>query len=67
MDNKKTKLTISGKPKKSLKPYETSKSQRKKTVVIDKQPLKHSFRANSNKLNSSKSSFTNFKRIWARC
>ncbi len=62
MENKKTKLTISGKPKKSLKPYETSKSQRKKTVVIDKQPLKHSFRANSNKLNSSKSSFTNFKR-----
>ncbi len=62
MENKKTKLTISGKPKKSLKPYETSKSQRKKTVVIEKQPLKHSFRANSNKLNSSKSSFTNFKR-----
>jgi translation initiation factor IF-2 len=37
MDNKKTKLTISGKPKKSFKDFDTSKTLGKKTVVIDKQ------------------------------
>ena len=37
MDNKKTKLTISGKPKKSFKDFDTSKNLGKKTVVIDKQ------------------------------
>ena len=34
MENKKTKLTISGNPKKPIKNFETSKSQGKKTVVI---------------------------------
>ena len=37
MENKKTKLTISGSPKKSFKNFDSSKNQRKKTVVIDKQ------------------------------
>jgi len=37
MENKKTKLTISGKPKKSFKDFDNSKTQGKKTVVIDKQ------------------------------
>ena len=37
MENKKTKLTISGNPKKSFKNFETSKSQGKKTVFIEKQ------------------------------
>jgi translation initiation factor IF-2 len=37
MENKKTKLTISGSPKKSIKSFETSKTQGKKTVVIEKQ------------------------------
>ena len=43
MENKKTKLTISGNPKKSLKNFDNKSSQEKKTVVIDKQlnkPLK---------------------------
>ena len=37
MENKKTKLTISGNPKKSFKNFETSKNQGKKTVFIEKQ------------------------------
>ena len=37
MENKKTKLSISGSPKKSFKNFESSKSKGKKTVVIDKQ------------------------------
>ena len=40
MENKKTKLTISGKPKKSFNDFNTSKIQGKKTVVIDKKPNK---------------------------
>ena len=36
MENKKTKLTISGKPKKSINDFDHSKSRGKKTVVIDK-------------------------------
>ena len=36
MENKKIKLTISGKPKKSFKNFETSKSQGKNSVVIEK-------------------------------
>ena len=36
MENKKLKLTISGKPKKSFKNFETSKSQGKHSVVIEK-------------------------------
>ncbi len=38
MENKKTKLTISGKVKKTIKNFETSKIQGKKTVIIDKKP-----------------------------
>ena len=36
MENKKTKLTISGNLKKSFKNFGTSKNQGKKTVVIEK-------------------------------
>ena len=36
MENKKTKLTISGNPKKSFKSFDASKNQGKKTVVIEK-------------------------------
>jgi translation initiation factor IF-2 len=36
MENKKLKLTISGKPKKSFKNFETTKSQGKHSVVIEK-------------------------------
>ena len=40
MENKKTKLTISGNPKKSFKNFDPSKNKGKKTVVIDKQSSK---------------------------
>ena len=40
MENKKTKLTISGSSKKSYKNLDTSKSQGKKTVIIEKQLIK---------------------------
>ena len=40
MENKKTKLTISGNSKKSYKNLTASKSQGKKTVIIERQPLK---------------------------
>ncbi len=36
MENKKTKLTISGSPKKTFKNFESSKTKGKKTVVIEK-------------------------------
>ena len=37
MEKKKTKLTISGKPKKSFKNFDASKNQAKKTVIIERQ------------------------------
>ena len=54
MDNKKTKLTISGKPKKTFKNFESSKSQGKKTVIIDNQSNKFNNKNNFNKLAGSK-------------
>ena len=39
MENKKTKLTISGKLKKPINDFNNSKSQGKKTVVIDKHSI----------------------------
>ncbi len=42
MENKKTKLTISGSSKKPVKNFDSSKSQGKKTVIIDNQ-IKKSF------------------------
>ncbi len=42
MENKKTKLTISGSPKKSFKDFQSPKTQGKKTVFIDKQNNKNS-------------------------
>ena len=40
MENKKTKLTISGSPKKTIKNFDPSRSRGKKTVVIDKHSTK---------------------------
>ena len=57
MENKKTKLSISGSPKKSFKNFESSKSKGKKTVVIDK-PQGRSF----NKGGFNKPTGSNFKR-----
>ena len=54
MENKKLKLTISGKPKKSFKNFESNKSQGKHSVVIEKPQNKFlkkgsSFRPNKTK------------------
>ena len=59
MENKKTKLTISGKPKKIFKDFENKKSQGKNTVIIDKQTKKGNF----HKPFSSKSSSSGFQKI----
>ena len=56
MENKKTKLTISGNPKKSFKSFDTSKSKGNKTVVIEKK-TKTFGKSNFNKKTS-----PNFKR-----
>ncbi len=61
MENKKTKLTISGNPKKSFKDFSSSKNTAKKTVVIDKKLNKPVNRGNFNKSFPSKTS-TNLKR-----
>ena len=50
MENKKTKLTISGSSKKSYKNLDTSKSQGKKTVIIEKQLIKQRPKSGLNKL-----------------
>ena len=50
MENKKTKLTISGSSKKSYKNLDTSKSQGKKTVIIEKQLTKQRPKSGLNKL-----------------
>ena len=57
MENKKTKLTISGSPKKSFKNFETSKTKGKKTVVIDKPSSRSLNKGGFNKIPGS-----NFKR-----
>ena len=62
MENKKTKLTISGSPKKSFKNFGQSKTHGKKTVIIDKQTNKFSGKSNYNRTSSSKTSSSNFKR-----
>ncbi len=61
MEKKKTKLTISGNPKKSFKNFGTAKSQTKKTVIIEKQINKSINKSNFSKPFGSKSS-SNFKR-----
>jgi len=61
MENKKTKLTISGNPKKSYKNIETSKSQGKNTVLIEKKTVKALNKTGSTKSFGSKPSSSNFK------
>ena len=45
MDRKKSKLTISGNPKKSIDNIELAKSQNKNSVVIEKKPSRFSNRS----------------------
>ena len=61
MDNKKTKLTISGNTKKSFKNFGISKNQGKKTVVIEKKPVRSTKKSNFGKSFTSGSP-SNFKR-----
>ncbi len=61
MEKKKTKLTISGNPKKSFKNLETSKTQGKKTVIIEKKTTKPTDKTGFNKSFGSKTSTPNFK------
>ena len=49
MDNKKTKLTLSGVAKKSIDNIELAKTQSKNSVVIEKKPSKFSPRSNTNR------------------
>ena len=60
MENKKTKLTISGKPKKSFKNFDSSKAKGNKTVVIEKK-TKNSGKSFFNKNSDPKKSPSNFK------
>ena len=46
MDNKKTKLTLSGIAKKSIENIELAKTQSKNSVVIEKKPKKFTPRGN---------------------
>ena len=62
MENKKTKLTISGNPKKSFKNFNTSKNIDKKTVVIDKQKNKPSGKGVYNKPSGFRSGTSTFKK-----
>ena len=62
MENKKTKLTISGNPKKSFKNFESSKSKDKKTVFIDKKTSRPLSKGSFNKQGGFKSNFNNPKK-----
>ena len=61
MEKKKTKLTISGNPKKSFKNFDVAKNHAKKTVIIERQINKTANKSNLSKYSGSKSS-SNFKR-----
>ena len=61
MENKKTKLTISGSLKKSFKNFQTSKFQGKKTVVIDKKANTPSGKPKINRSSGFKSSLNTKK------
>tara|TARA_Y100001970_G_scaffold193132_1_gene234731 strand:- start:786 stop:2999 length:2214 start_codon:yes stop_codon:yes gene_type:complete len=62
MENKKTKLTISGNPKKTFKNFDSSKNQRRKTVVIDQQSKRSAGKTNFNKPSGFRSSSNNLKK-----
>ena len=61
MEKKKTKLTISGTPKKSIKNLDSSKSQGKKTVIIERQSSRSSSKVGFTKQFTNKSLSINNK------
>ena len=62
MENKKTKLTISGNPKKKIGSFQPSKSKGKKTVFIDKQTDRSQKKTSFSKTFGSKPGSSNFKK-----
>ena len=62
MESKKTKLTISGGPKKSFKDIDSLNNQGKKTVIIKKQPSKVLGKSKTFKGSGYKSPSTSFKK-----
>ena len=62
MENKKTKLTISGNPKNKIKNIQTTKSKSQKTVFIDKRTDRSSKKVSFSKSFGSKSNSLNFKK-----
>ena len=62
MENKKTKLTISGSPRKTFKNFDSTKTQGKKTVVIEKKPVKSTNKGNFVRPSGSKTPTSNFNR-----
>jgi translation initiation factor IF-2 len=62
MEKKKTKLTISGGSKKPFKNFSSSKTQGKKTVIIEKSSLKPFYKSSSNKFPENKAKSSNFKK-----
>ncbi len=63
MENKKTKLTISGGPKKSFKNIDSVNNQGKKTVIINRQSSKFPGKGKFSKGSGYKSSSTNYKKV----
>ena len=62
MENKKTKLTISGNPKNKIKSFQTNKSKGQKTVFIDKRTDRSTKKVSFSKSFGSKSNSPNFKK-----
>ena len=62
MENKKTKLTISGNPKKTFKKFDSSSSRGKKTVIIDKSSKRPISKSSLNKPINTKFPSSGFKR-----
>ena len=62
MENKKTKLTISGKSKKPIENFDSSKAKGKKTVFIDKTNDRFVKKINRGKSPSTINQSPNFKR-----
>ncbi len=63
MENKKTKLTISGRSKKTFKDINNQKNQGKKTVIINRQSIKSAGKSNYAMASGYKISSNNIKKV----
>ncbi len=66
MENKKTKLSISGIAKKSIKNIELAKTQSKNSVVIEKKPNRYINKSSHNRPSSYKTSKTAEKSFFSK-